>query len=213
MTQDLVIVGAGGLGRETLDVADAAIAAGAPYRVLGVLDSDPSEANLSRLRERGASYLGTEAGWLAGARAGASYVIGVGSPAVRRRIAERFDAAGISAATLIHPSAVIGSQVSFGAGSVVCGGVQVTTNVTAGRHVLLNLNVTVGHDVRIEDYVAVNPGAAISGDVVLESGVLVGVGAVILQGLRVGAGATVGGAACVVRDVDAGIVVKGVPAR
>jgi len=42
---------------------------------------------------------------------------------------------------------------------------------------------------------------------------MIGAGAVVLQGRRIGADAIVGAGACVVRDVPAGAVVKGVPAR
>ncbi len=70
-----------------------------------------------------------------------------------------------------------------------------------------------GHDCVFDDHVSVNPLAAVSGEVRLESGVLIGTTAAVLQGLRVGRDATVGAGACVVRDVPAGAVVKGVPAR
>ena len=47
----------------------------------------------------------------------------------------------------------------------------------------------------------------------LEDNVTIGTGACVLQGIRVGAGAIVGAGAVVVRDVEPGAVVKGVPAR
>jgi acetyltransferase-like isoleucine patch superfamily enzyme len=53
----------------------------------------------------------------------------------------------------------------------------------------------------------------VSGDCHLETGALIGTTAAVLQGRRVGAGAVVGAGACVVRDVPAHRVVKGVPAR
>ena len=206
-------MGAGGFGREALDVAEAAIRAGAHLRVLGVVDTQPSEVNLGLLRARGVAYLGTEDGWLSGDRAGVAYLVGVGSPAAREQIARRFDAAGLDAVTVIHPAAVIGTQATLGAGTVICAGAQLSTNVTAGRHVHVNPGAIVGHDATIEDFVSLNPAAVVSGNVLVGRGTLIGAGAVVLQGRRVGAGATVGAAACVVRDVEPGTVVKGVPAR
>ena len=128
-------------------------------------------------------------------------------------LAEKCDAAGLDAATLVHPSVTRGSRVTVGAGTVLCAGVRLTTNIAIGRHVHVNLNATIGHDSVIEDYVSLNPLASISGDCVLETGVLVGVAGVVLNGLRIGRDAVVGGAACAVKDVDAGTTVVGVPAR
>lgn len=210
----LVVVGAGGFGRETLDVIEA-IARHEPdrFRLLGVLDDSPSALNLERLAARGIPHLGAVGDWIAAASTPASYVVAIGNPTVRADIASTLDAAGFEPAVVIHPRSGLGSAVSVGAGTVVCAGVEVSTNVTLGRHVHVNPNATVGHDSAIGDFVSVNPGAVISGDVQIGRGALVGAGAVVLQGLEIGEGATIGAGACVVRSVEPGVVVKGVPAR
>ena len=214
MAELLVVVGAGGFGRETADVVEAVNAAALEpvWHLVGVVDDTPSDAHLGRLSRRGIAYLGATDDVLGGAER-PSYVVGIGSPSTRRRIAERFDAAGFTAATLVHPAATVGSDVQLGDGTVICAGVRVTTNIRIGRHVHLNPNVTVGHDTRLGDFVSMNPASSVSGDCEIGEGVLIGVGATVLNQLRVGADAVVGGAACVVRDVAGGQVVKGVPAR
>lgn len=214
MAEPLVLVGIGGFGRETVDVIDA-INAAAPkpvWDLLGVVDDAPSDVNLERLALSQVDYIGTTdvpLQWLSPV----SYVVGIGSPRVRRTMAERFDAANFRAATLIHPSATRGFGVTIGDGSVICAGVRLTTNISLGRHVHINPNATVGHDTTLGDFVSMNPSSSVSGDCVIEDEVLIGVGAVVLNQLKVGSGAIVGGAACVVRDVSAEAVVKGVPAR
>lgn len=214
MAEDLVIVGAGGFGRETVDVVEAVNAA-APelvWRLLGVVDDSPSLENLERLERRSIDYLGTTDQVL-GRQGRPHYLVGIGSPTVRRLLADQLDEAGLIPATVLHPAATIGSDVVIGEGSVICAGARVTTHIRLGRHVHLNPNVTVGHDTTLGDFVSMNPASSVSGDCVIEDGVLIGVGAVVLNQLTVGRGAVVGAAACVVRNVVAQAVVKGVPAR
>lgn len=212
MASPIVIIGAGGFGREALDVVAALNHGGEAIRVLGVVDSAPSALNLERLRNRNTTYLGTEEDWLAQGTE-ASFVVGVGNPQARSSIAKRWTDAGRRPVTLIHPAAGVGTKSTIGAGSVVCAGVQISTNVHLAEYVHINPNATVGHDSVLERFVSINPGAVVSGDVVIESGVLVGAGAVILQGLTIGRDSTIGAAACVVRDVAPTTVVKGVPAK
>lgn len=215
MTADIVIVGYGGHGREALSIIRAINADDGnapPWRVLGFVDDYESEVNLRRVGRLGVPYLGP-LDRLADAAPGTYLTLGIGVPAIRRKIAEQVDQYHLPAATLVHPAATVGADLEAGEGLLVFAGARMTTNVVAGRHVHLNQNCTVGHDSVLGDFVSVNPLAAISGDCRLDSGVLVGTTAAVLQGLRVGADATVGAGACVVRDVAPAAVVKGVPAR
>ncbi|MCE1173112.1 MAG: NeuD/PglB/VioB family sugar acetyltransferase [Propionibacteriales bacterium] len=213
MTTELVVVGAGGFGRQTLDVIEAIVSASASpiYEVRGVLDDRPSEVNLQRLAARGYRWLGSISDALAGEPG--HYALAVGHPAIRQQLAAQFDAHGWLPATLVHPTVILGSVGTIGEGSIICGGVQLSTNLRLGRHVHINPNATVGHDADLADFVSVNPGAIISGEVGIGTRVLVGAGAVVLQGLSVGPDVTIGACACVTHDVPPGVTVVGVPGR
>lgn len=209
MSEPLVVVGAGGFGREALDVAEAMNRTKPSWEVVGVADDSPSDVNLERLERRGIAHLGG----VDSVPEGVAVVIGVGSPAARRAIGESLARRGYGFASLVHPTAVLGSEVRIAEGAVICAGVSIGTNVRLGRHVHLNPHAVIGHDTVLGDHVSVNPNATVSGECVIEDEVLLGAGAVVLNRLRVGAGAVVGGAACVIDDVEAVATVMGVPAR
>lgn len=213
-SMDLVIVGAGGFGREVLDVARAVERHGDEgdrgLTVRGFVDDGPVDtAGFGRID---AAHLGgTNA---LKEHADCRFIVAVGAPDVRQRLVVACLDAGLTpAGALIHPEASIGADAEIGDGSVVCAGVRITTNVRIGKHVHLNLNATVGHDAVLEDYVAVNPLAAISGGVRLCRGSVVGTTACVNQGLTVGAQSMVGSGAAVIGDVPAGVTFVGVPAR
>lgn len=213
MTRRLVIIGAGGFGREVLDVVEAinfewSTTGEQRFQVLGFLDDgDPDPATLEPY---GVPHLGPVA-LLGTLPADVGYVIGIGSPQVRRKLDEQHT--GRPCPTLIHPSVTKGRAVDLGPGSVVCAGVRLTNNIRVGRHVHLNLNSTVGHDARLGDYVTVSPLVAISGNVTLADEVMLGTGVTLNPGITVGEGAIVGSGGAALRDIEPGVTAVGVPAK
>jgi len=191
----LVVIGAGGFGREVFQLLRDINAAGPMFDFLGFLDD--GEVQLALLERLGAPLLGPTS-ILPGL--GASFVIAIGSPDTRRRIDGQARSSA-PAATLTHPSASVGSDVQIGDGGVIAAGARLTTNVTCGRHVHVNVNCTIGHDVVIDDYATLYPGVHLGGGCVIEEGATLGTGCVVLPGVRVGRGAVVGAGAVVGRDV------------
>src|SRR6188508_1027519 len=110
----VVVVGASGFGRECLDVLEAMAAAGSPVEVVGVVDDGPSELNLERLAARDVAFVGTIEEWLSSRVADERYVLGIGSPEVRRRLVSRIEHAGARPFTAVHPSATFGACVAVG---------------------------------------------------------------------------------------------------
>lgn len=204
----LAIIGAGGFGREVLDVVEALQQAGSDIDVVGFVDDGTPD--VSRIQARGQKMLGGLSE-LPGLHCAA--VIGVGDPGTRERIDERLVHWEVESPVLIHPAATLGSEVSLGPGTIVAAGARLTTNIRLGRHAHLNLNCTVGHDVRSGHYLTVNPGATISGEVRIGDRVMIGTGAAIIQGVGIGDDAVVGAGAAVIRDVEDDATVVGVPAR
>lgn len=212
MVTRVVILGAGGFARETLDVFDAINQHGpAAYDVVGFV----SEVESDHGRElNGKPVLGGFDWFESGSdRRQVSVICGVGSPAVRHRLIDRARARGLSFASAIHPRATATRWVRFGTGVVVTAGVVLTNQITVGDHVHLNLNVTVGHDTTIGDFCTLAPGVHVSGNVTLGAGTEIGTGAVILQKLSLGAWSVVGGGAVVTQDLPGNCTAVGIPAK
>lgn len=215
MAISVVVVGAGGFGRETLDVLEAVNRRSGqqPYVIQGVADDSPSDHDLALLLRRGIKYLGSTADVFTLSNRNLRYLIAIGNPESRRYVDQRFRDAGFLATSAVHPTAVVGSNFQMEAGVVICAGVQISTNVSLGEHVHINPGGIIGHDATLSGYVSVNPGAIVSGHVHVKSRALLGAGAIVLQGLTVGEGSVVGAGAVVVGHVPKGSTVKGVPAR
>jgi sugar O-acyltransferase (sialic acid O-acetyltransferase NeuD family) len=216
----LVIVGAGGFGREALVIVKAMDMIAPTWDFLGFVADGGGD--LDEIEALEVPFLGTvdqlEPGGshaISATHAGVQprYVIAIGLGAARRTLDKRLTEAGWSAASLIHPSAAIGEKCEFAPGVIIAAGVVITTNVRLGRHVFLNMNATVGHDCLFGDYVTVMPGVNISGRVILGEGVECGSGAALLPGVSVGRDTRVGAGAVVTKNLPANCTVVGIPAR
>ena len=211
--RSIVVVGAGGFGRDTLDVIeDLNVAESGRFDIVGVVDHDPSERNLERLHDRGIRYLGDDETWLRSPNA-ECFAVGIGDPRMRKRLTLLYKSSGLNPATLVHPTVVLGRRTVVGEGSVICAGAVVSTNVQIGESVTINANATIGHDSRLHAFVSINPGAIVSGEVSIGDRTLIGAGAVVLEGRIIGSACVIGAGACVTRDVADGLTVTGIPAR
>lgn len=201
----LILVGAGGLARETL------AAARDSWKVLGCVDDNPA---LHGTLVDGVPVLGPVD--TISEHPDAQVVICTASTsnqASRKKIAARLDLPAERYATVVHPAASIANGTTVGAGSVVLACAVVTAPQEIGSHVVIMPHVTITHDDEIASYVTFAARVALAGSVSVGETAYLGSGALVREGLSIGAGATVGMGAVVLDDVPAKQVWAGVPAR
>jgi UDP-N-acetylbacillosamine N-acetyltransferase len=139
--------------------------------------------------------------------------LGIGDNAARGKAFERVCAAGVAAPVLVHQAATAAPTATFGDGTVLMAGVVVNPHARVGNGVILNSGSVVEHDCVVGDFSHLSPNSALGGAVYVGAYTHLGLGSVILPGVRVGRAVRVGAAAAVIRDVDDGLTIVGVPAR
>lgn len=143
-----------------------------------------------------------------------SVALAIGSSSERSKIHRRLKS-GITFPNLIDPSAILlnGDSIEIGKGCIISAGSILTTDITVGNFVIINLHCSIGHDVQIGDFCSLMPGVRISGGVKLDDEVYLGSNAVVLPNTKIGKGATIGAGAVVTKDVPPGKTYAGVPAK
>ncbi len=199
----LIIIGASGHGKV---VADIAIKMG-KWSKIAFLDD-----NESLKRSMGIDIIGKSSDSL---KYIDSYEIfaGIGNNATREKIQNGLEAVGAKIPVIIHPQAVVGSEVEIRAGTVVMAGVVINTGTKIGKGCIINTGVTVDHDNLISDYVHLSPGVHLAGNVKIDAGTWLGIGCVVCNNTSITSECIIGAGAAVVKSITISGTYVGVPAR
>ncbi|HEY1598584.1 MAG TPA: acetyltransferase [Pirellulales bacterium] len=203
----LYIAGAGGFGREVAAWARDFCQSAGDFDLVGFLDDRPDALGDFPSDLRVVGNVDSHR-----FESQDRVFVAICEPRVKMQIVDKLKGRA-QFATIIHPMAIIGSHCKIGVGSILCPHAALTTNVTIGDHVHLNLKVTVGHDSRVGSFSTLNSHTDITGAVVIEEAVFMGSHAVVLPRGHVGAFARIGAGSVVLRHVAAGETVLGVPAH
>lgn len=203
----LLIVGAGGFGREVLQWARDAWPDHTD-RIAGFLSDDPTRLDGF---STGFGILGSVAAYVK--LPGDYLLLGIGVAYSRRMVAERLNARGAEFVTLVHPTSVVCESARIGRGSIVCPGAIVSDSATLGECVLMNYHTSLGHDASAGDFTVLSPYATLGGGATVGDDVFLGLHASIGPGRSVGARSKVSANSCVLSDTPPDSIIYGVPGR
>lgn len=136
-------------------------------------------------------------------------ILGIGNPHLRSFVMQN--------STLFFPSiisqkAIVNTKL-FGKGITICDGSILTTNLTIGNGVLVNIGATVSHRTKIGNYTNICPGAHIAGDCDIGNEVFIGIGSTIIDKIKIGDNSIVAAGSVVTKDIPSNVMVAGIPAK
>lgn len=209
MINSIVILGAGGFARETLDIIDAINAVKPIWNMSGYIVDSQYGAPGTLINDK--PILG-DFNWLRD-HSDIYAICGIGAPEVRYRVVKALQSRNINFATLIHPSVIKTRWTVIGVGSVITAGCVLSNNIEIREHVHINPSSTIGHDACLSSFVSLAPGTLISGNVNIGEGAYIGTGAQVIEKKSVGDWAIVGAGSTVVKDIPPNTTAVGSPAK
>ncbi|MHC4875991.1 MAG: NeuD/PglB/VioB family sugar acetyltransferase [Planctomycetota bacterium] len=210
MNKRVLIVGAGGFGREILHWLDTAVQSGdvPDWKIGGFLDANPralADFDIDL------PIVGDPANYEP--QADDVFLCAIGAPKTKLKVCRSLLERGADFPAWVHPTALVGARSRIGRGSLLLPNSGISVDVTLGEFVTLNCRAVVGHDAVVGDGCTLNSFVDVAGAAVLGTGVLVGSHGVVAPRAKVGDFTTIGAGSVVVRRTKPETTVLGVPAK
>lgn len=203
----LVIIGAGGLGREVAWLVADINRQKPEWDFIGFVDDGVQGETVE-----GYPILGPVDHFF-NMSADTWVVVAIADSRSRMEFVRQLQGQGRKLATLVHPSVSMSDYVRIGTGSIICSGAIITTNVTLGQATIINLGCFIGHDTQLGDFVSLMPAANLAGEVRVGEGCYFGLNSCVINRTIIGEWSVIGAGATVVKDIPPYSLAVGVPAR
>lgn len=194
--RDILIIGAGGIGRETAWIIEEINEVKPTWNLLGYIDEN-SEIHGKELN--GYKVLGgLEV--LEKLEEKPYVVVAIANCSVKKSIVTKLGEK-YNFATIIYPTVKVSKFIQIGQGTIIYPGVILTVNTKIGNHVLISGNCTIGHDTVIGDYSSVLWGSNFSGYDTVGESCFIGVGSKVIQGIDISKENKISAGITVIEDV------------
>ena len=205
--KNIVIIGAGGVGREVSLIIQQINELEPTWNLLGFIDDNTD--NWGKVINGYSVIGGIDS--LEFLSNDTYIVIAIANYEVKKKIVNKVNNK-FKFATIVHPKVWIHDYMTVGQGTIIYEGAILTANIEIGNHVIISPKCGVGHDSIIKDYVSLLWNVNVSGNDLIEEGVMMGSGSTVIQGKKIGKGSIIGAGAVVVNDIESFSTAVGVPA-
>lgn len=203
----LVIIGAGGMGKEIFYTAKHSIGYETEFDIKGFIDD-----NIHAL-DNFSGYppvLGTISEYQP--ESDDVFTCSMGNVQTKRKVCEIIKSKGGKFQTLIDHRAQIRDNVTIGEGCIIDSYAMIGTDAVIGENCLIQSFSNVAHDCKVGDYSRVDVRSLMVGGVEVGNNVTIHTNAIINHKVKIEDDATVGALSFVIRNVKAGTTVCGNPA-
>lgn len=204
----LIIIGAGGFGREIYCCATECIGYGIDFDIKGFLD--PNGLKLDKY-EGYPPIIGVEENYII--EADDVFTCAFGDVHLKQKCCEKILKQGGEFLTLIHKTAYISKNVSIGKGCIIMAATRISCDVNINDFVSIQPEVNIGHDVSIGSWSHINTNVICSGAVQIGQCVTIHTSAVIVPQAVIEDNSVVGAGSVTRNRVKKGQIVMGVPAK
>ena len=206
--KQLIIVGAGGMGRSVFCIAVGSIGYGTEFQVKGFIDDDIHSMDGF---DNYPPMLGTIDGYEIAEND--VFICSLGNTKIKKILCEKLKAKGAKFQTLIHKTAIVRQNAKIGDGCIIADFASVGADCTIGENTLIQTFSIAAHDCRIGNYVRIDTHSTCVGGVVVEDCATIHTTAVVSHRVVVGEGAVVAAMSFVIKKVKPNTTVYGNPAK
>lgn len=208
--RDMVIVGAGGLGREVLFQLWEMNAVQNRYNILGFTDD---RATLAGTEVDGVPVIG-DIDYLCEWQHSTDVCVCVSNPAIRKFLVKRLSGnPHLSFPNILAPDLRCSNRIQWGIGAIVSFSNIITLDVIIGDFVFLGNSCIVGHDSVLSEYATLYNGVTVSGNCRIGECAEIGIGSRIIQGCSIGSQTVVGAGSVVIEELPCNCTAVGIPAK
>lgn len=208
LMNNLVIIAAGGCGREVLQIAKDINEKSFTWYIKGFLDDEP---NALRGKICDVDVIGCIDGY--SIEKDDEFVCCIGNSTVRKNVIEKMKAKGAKFTTIIHPNAIIADSCTIGEGSIIYPYALISDNAVVGDGTIINMYSSVAHDSILGEYCTISAHCDITGMCTLGDRVFMGTTSHMVPGTKIGNDVYICAGSTVMTRVPNGRKMMGCPAR